>query len=192
MIGWRERYWCSGLDGLQDEPRAGRPREHDHRSIVAATLKPPPKKYGVTHWSSRLLGRHLGISNGTIAKAWRAYGVAPWRDETLQIRATRPASSRFVSSRLATTPRSRFSGDRSSHLLKDFLSTANIQAKPDTAPAPTASAATPGMDTGAIATSATPPSPPNAADHFHPTWSLSQSPVVHQEAKCSQFRPSKW
>ena len=33
--------------------------------------KPPPKKYGVTHWSSRLLGRHLGISNGTIARAWR-------------------------------------------------------------------------------------------------------------------------
>ncbi|WP_139142703.1 IS630 family transposase [Humibacillus sp. DSM 29435] len=84
VIGWRERYAMSGLDGLEDEPRSGRPREHDHRSIVAATLKPPPKKYGVTHWSRRLLGRHLGISNGTIAKAWRAYGVAPWRVETFK------------------------------------------------------------------------------------------------------------
>ena len=48
------------------------------------TLAPPPKKYGVTHWSSRLLGRHLGISNGTIAKAWRDYGVQPWRVETFK------------------------------------------------------------------------------------------------------------
>ncbi len=51
---------------------------------MAATLKPPPKKYGVTHWSSRLLGQHLRISNGTIAKAWRAYGIAPWRVETFK------------------------------------------------------------------------------------------------------------
>jgi len=38
----------------------------------------------VTHWSSRLLGRHLGISNGTAAKVWRDYGVAPWRVETFK------------------------------------------------------------------------------------------------------------
>jgi hypothetical protein len=29
-------------------------------SVIAATLAPPPKKYGVTHWSSRLLVSHLG------------------------------------------------------------------------------------------------------------------------------------
>jgi hypothetical protein len=34
---------------------------------------------GVTHWSSRLLGRHLGISDATVARAWRAYRVQPWR-----------------------------------------------------------------------------------------------------------------
>ena len=49
----------------------------DHAKIVAVTLKPPPKKYGVMHSSSRLLGQHLRISNATIAKAWRDYGVAP-------------------------------------------------------------------------------------------------------------------
>ncbi len=47
-----------------------------------ATLKPPPKKLGVTHWSSRLLGDHLGISNGTVATTWRACGIQPWRLET--------------------------------------------------------------------------------------------------------------
>ena len=38
VIGWRERYAASGLAGLEDEPRSGRPRQHDHRSIVAVVL----------------------------------------------------------------------------------------------------------------------------------------------------------
>jgi transposase len=84
VIGWRERYEAAGLDGLADEPRSGRPRTVDHAKIVAATLKPPPKKYGVTHWSSRLLGRHLGIGDATVARAWREYGVQPWRAQTFK------------------------------------------------------------------------------------------------------------
>jgi transposase len=84
VIDWRNRYDAEGLVGLEDDPRSGRPRTIDHAQIVAVTLAPPPKKYGVTHWSSRLLGRHLGISNGTVAKAWRDYGVAPWRVETFK------------------------------------------------------------------------------------------------------------
>ena len=82
VITWRNRYAVRGIAGLQDQARSGRPRTLDHAKIVAVTLKPPPKKYGVTHWSSRLLGQHLRISNGTVAKAWRDYGVAPWRVET--------------------------------------------------------------------------------------------------------------
>jgi transposase len=84
VIDWRGRYVAEGLAGLADDPRSGRPRTIDHRAIVAVTLAPPPKKFGVTHWSSRLLGRHLGISNGTVAKAWRDYGVQPWRAETFK------------------------------------------------------------------------------------------------------------
>src|SRR3954449_12769897 len=84
VIGWRERYVTGGLDGLLDRPRSGRPRVVDHRRVVAATLRPPPRRLGVTHWSSRLLARHLGISNGTVARAWREYGVAPWRVETFK------------------------------------------------------------------------------------------------------------
>lgn len=84
VVSWRERYERNGIDGLHDEPRSGRPRLVDHREIVAATLKPPPKKLGVTHWSSRLLASRLGISNGTVARAWRDYGVQPWRAETFK------------------------------------------------------------------------------------------------------------
>jgi len=38
----------------------------------------------VTHWSSRLLGRHLGVGDATVARAWRRYGVKPWRRETFK------------------------------------------------------------------------------------------------------------
>jgi hypothetical protein len=58
------------------------PSQIDHRAIVAATLDPPPKKLGVTHWSSRLLATRLGIDHSTVAKAWREYGVAPWWEGT--------------------------------------------------------------------------------------------------------------
>jgi len=84
VLKWRSRYAARGITGLDDQARSGRPRTLDHRKLVAVTLKPPPKKYGVTHWSSRLLGQHLGISNGTVARAWRDYGVAPWRVETFK------------------------------------------------------------------------------------------------------------
>jgi transposase len=56
----------------------------DHRAVVAATLKPPPTKLGVTHWSSRLLADRLGIGNATVARAWCDYGIQPWRAETFK------------------------------------------------------------------------------------------------------------
>ena len=51
---------------------------------MAETLKPPPKKLGVTHWSSRLLAQRLGISNTSVARAWRSYGVKPWKAESFR------------------------------------------------------------------------------------------------------------
>jgi transposase len=84
VTGWRARYGRSGIGGLSDEARSGRPRTIDHSKIVATTLKSPPKKLGVTHWSSRLLAAHLGIGDATVARAWREYGVAPWRSETFK------------------------------------------------------------------------------------------------------------
>lgn len=76
VIDWRNRYGAKGIAGLEDDPRSGRPREVDCGRVVSRTLAPPPKKYGVTHWSSRLLGRHLGVSNGTMAAIWRQAGGA--------------------------------------------------------------------------------------------------------------------
>jgi hypothetical protein len=56
----------------------------DDAAIIAATLEPPPTKLGVTHWSSRLLGKHLGIGDATVARAWRKYHVKPWKRETFK------------------------------------------------------------------------------------------------------------
>jgi DDE superfamily endonuclease/Winged helix-turn helix len=84
VIDWRARYEREGVAGLADVPRPGRPRHVDRARIIAATLAPPPKKLGVTHWSSRLLATHLKIGNATVARAWRGYGVAPWRAETFK------------------------------------------------------------------------------------------------------------
>jgi len=84
VIKWRDRFAAAGLDGLDDHPRAGRPKTIDDAQIIAATLEPPPASLAVTHWSSRLLGKQLGIGNATVARAWRAYRVQPWRRDTFK------------------------------------------------------------------------------------------------------------
>lgn len=84
VIKWRDRFAAQGLEGLADQPRSGRPKRIDDAQIIAQTLEAPPASLGVTHWSSRLLGKHLGIGDATVARAWRAYRVQPWRQGTFK------------------------------------------------------------------------------------------------------------
>ena len=77
VIKWRDRFARHGIAGLDDEPRSGRPKTIDDAAIIAATLDPPPERLGVTHWSTRLLARHLGVGDATVARAWRRYHVQP-------------------------------------------------------------------------------------------------------------------
>jgi hypothetical protein len=56
----------------------------NQRKIIAETLTPPPEKLGVTHWSSRLLASRLKLDHATVLKAWRSFGVMPWRAETFK------------------------------------------------------------------------------------------------------------
>ena len=81
---WRSRYLVEGLSGLAEKDRPGRPATVDQRAIIAETLTPPPTRLGVTHWSSRLLAARLKLDHVTVTKAWRAFGVAPWRAETFK------------------------------------------------------------------------------------------------------------
>ncbi|MDF5757173.1 helix-turn-helix domain-containing protein [Spongiactinospora sp. TRM90649] len=77
---WRARYGEGGVDALRDADRAGRPPKVNEVDVLIATLSAqghPPPELGATHWSSRLLAAHLGVSFATVARIWRAWGVHP-------------------------------------------------------------------------------------------------------------------
>jgi transposase len=84
VIGWKRRYATEGLGGLDDRPKSGRPPQIDEAQVVAATLEEPPESLAVTHWSSRLLGVHLGINHVTISQIWKRWGLQPWRCESFK------------------------------------------------------------------------------------------------------------
>jgi transposase len=84
VIGWKRRFAAEGIAGLDDRAKSGRPRVIDPVQIVLATLEPPPENLGVTHWSSRLLARHLGVSDFTVSTTWKKWGLQPWRVQTFK------------------------------------------------------------------------------------------------------------
>jgi transposase len=83
---WRKRFIASRLDGLLDEPRPGAPRtisDAKVEEIVVATLETTPK--GATHWSTRQMAEHQGLSHTTVGRIWRAFGLQPHRSESFQL-----------------------------------------------------------------------------------------------------------
>ncbi len=84
VIRWKRRYADEGIAGLDDRPKSGRPPTIDPLVIVLTTLEPPPAQLGVTHWSSRLLARHLGVSDFTVTTTWKKWGLQPWRSGTFK------------------------------------------------------------------------------------------------------------
>ena len=73
---WRRRFAERGLDGLFDEPRPGVPRKIDDatvESVIVQTLESRPS--GATHWSTRSMARHSGISTSSVGRIWRAFGL---------------------------------------------------------------------------------------------------------------------
>jgi hypothetical protein len=57
--------------------------------IMTWTRRPPPR--GATHWSTRSLGRKMGVQHTIIARAWRHAGLRPHRLE----RCMRPTDPEF-------------------------------------------------------------------------------------------------
>ena len=83
---WRRRFVERGLDGLLDEPRPGVPRKIDDavvESVIVRTLESQPA--GATHWSTRSMARHSGISTLSVGRIWRAFGLQPHRAETFKL-----------------------------------------------------------------------------------------------------------
>ena len=86
VVKWRNRFATHRLDGLQDEPRPGAPRQvsdAEVERVIVETLESTPK--GSTHWSTRQMAKHVGLSHSTIGRIWRAFGLAPHRTETFTL-----------------------------------------------------------------------------------------------------------
>jgi transposase len=85
---WLDRYEAEGVAGLTaDRPRSGRPKAISvarEDAIVRATLDDAPPDAG-THWSTRLLARHVGVPQTTISRIWRAHGLKPHLVATFKV-----------------------------------------------------------------------------------------------------------
>src|SRR5262249_16029604 len=83
---WRVRFAAQRLEGLLDEPRPGSPRKISDREVervVALTLESTPR--GATHWSTRSMAERVGLSNATVSRIWRAFGLQPHRAQTFKL-----------------------------------------------------------------------------------------------------------
>jgi len=87
VIHWRKRFGEAGVTGLEHEasrpPHVNRIEESLVKTIVDTTLQSTPPD--ATHWSTRTLGRHLGISHMTVARVWDRHGLQPHRIRTFKL-----------------------------------------------------------------------------------------------------------
>ena len=75
---WRRRFLELRLDGLWDDPRPGAPRtvsDADVERVIVKTLEEAPTD--ATHWSTRSMAKAAGMSQTTVSKIWRAFGLKP-------------------------------------------------------------------------------------------------------------------
>ena len=83
---WRRRFVEQRTEGLYDEPRSGAPRKISDdkiEEVVTKTLESTPR--GRTHWSTRSMAKHIGLSHSTIGRVWRAFGLQPHRSESFRL-----------------------------------------------------------------------------------------------------------
>ncbi len=83
---WRRRFVADRLDGLLDEPRPGAPRtigDADVERVITLTLE--RRSDDATHWSTRSMAAHAGLSQSAISRIWRAFGLQPHRSDTFKL-----------------------------------------------------------------------------------------------------------
>ena len=84
---WRSRFLADGLEGLSDEPRPGAPRTvTDERveAVIVKTLEQSPPDQD-THWSTRSMAAATGMSQSTVSRIWRAFGLKPHQVQTWKL-----------------------------------------------------------------------------------------------------------
>lgn len=83
---WRGRFLKDRLEGLGDAPRPGRERtvtDEQVVELVRLTLEARPKN--ATHWSTRSMAQQVGLSQSTVSRVWRAFGLQPHRAKSFKL-----------------------------------------------------------------------------------------------------------
>jgi transposase len=83
---WRRRFIEQRLDGIYDEPRVGAPRtiaDEAVEAVIVQTLETTPP--AETHWSTRSMAAHAGMSHTTVGRIWRTFGLKPHVTESFKI-----------------------------------------------------------------------------------------------------------
>jgi len=83
---WRNRFIESGVDGLLDEQRPGRPPTLDEKTINRVqmlTTQYVPEE--ATQWNERLMATHAGVTPYQVRKIWKAVDLQPHRLKTFKI-----------------------------------------------------------------------------------------------------------
>ncbi|MFE7275506.1 helix-turn-helix domain-containing protein [Streptomyces sp. NPDC057623] len=80
MVGkWRSRFLADRMDGLDEQPRPGRPPTADDDAVahvLVRTLTPPPPD-ARRGWSTRSMAAETGLSQSTVSRIWRTYRTRP-------------------------------------------------------------------------------------------------------------------
>lgn len=84
---WRLRYFEMGLAGIEkDAPRPGRyPKfsNTEREEVIRKTLHEKPNN--ATHWSRSRMAEATGLSDSTIGRIWKIYGLKPHLVKTFKL-----------------------------------------------------------------------------------------------------------
>ena len=83
---WRRRFLESGVAGLHDELRPGRPRTYDDErvaTLINHALQETPQS--ATHWSVRSMAATQGVSKSTVQRWFTLFGVKPHLARTFKL-----------------------------------------------------------------------------------------------------------